>query len=169
GSKSVPDPVFCSVLVQLRMPGMPHEEVGRIAAARLAADPSLRERLLFNHDVDLARELGVGVHLRAAQLRELRERPLPSTSWVGASCHDAEELELAARLGADFAILSPVRATVSHPGARPLGWDGFARLVADARLPAYALGGVEPADLERARAAGAQGVAGVRAFATLFG
>ncbi|MGH8216173.1 MAG: 8-oxo-dGTP diphosphatase MutT, partial [Rhodanobacteraceae bacterium] len=42
GSKSVPDPVFCSVLVQLRMPGMPHEEVGRIAAARLAADPSLR-------------------------------------------------------------------------------------------------------------------------------
>ena len=39
-----------------------------------------------------------------------------------------------------------------------------ARLVADARLPVYALGGVGPDDLQRARAAGAQGVAGIRAF-----
>jgi 8-oxo-dGTP diphosphatase len=84
---------------------------------------------------------------------------------VGASCHDGEELELAAHLNADFATLSPVRSTASHPDAKPLGWDGFARLVADARLPVYALGGVEPVDLERARLAGAQGVAGIRAFA----
>jgi 8-oxo-dGTP diphosphatase len=147
------------------MPGTPREDIRRIAAVYLAVDPSLRGRLLVNGDVDLARELGVGVHLRAAQLRALRERPLPPTSWVGASCHHAEELDLAARLGADFATLSPVRATASHPDAQPLGWDGFAQLVADARLPVYALGGVTPADLERARVAGAQGVAGIRAFA----
>jgi 8-oxo-dGTP diphosphatase len=83
---------------------------------------------------------------------------------VGASCHDAEELELAARLGADFATLSPVQATASHPGAAALGWDRFAQRVAAARLPVYALGGVGPDDLPRARAAGAQGVAGIRAF-----
>jgi 8-oxo-dGTP diphosphatase len=67
-------------------------------------------------------------------------------------------------LNADFATLSPVCATASHPDAKPLGWERFARLAADARLPVYALGGIAPEDLERARAAGAQGVAGIRAF-----
>src|SRR6185312_8528944 len=130
----------------------------------ITADPLSREFLLVNHDIELARELGVGVHLRAAQLRELRERPLPRDAWVGVSCHDAAELDLAAGLGADFATLSPVRATASHPHAAPLGWERFAQLVEDARLPVYALGGVGPGDLDHARAAGAQGVAGIRAF-----
>jgi 8-oxo-dGTP diphosphatase len=40
----------------------------------------------------------------------------------------------------------------------------LAELVREARLPVYALGGVGPDDLDRARAAGAQGVAGIRAF-----
>ena len=154
-----PDP-----LLQLRMPEAGRDEVRCAAQRVLAADPSLCDRLLINHDVGLARELGVGVHLKAAQLRELLGRPLARDAWVAASCHDGEELELAARLGLDFATLSPVCATVSHPDAVPLGWERFARLVADARLPVYALGGVGPDDLDHALAAGAQGIAGIRAF-----
>jgi 8-oxo-dGTP diphosphatase len=152
------------VLWQLRMPQASRDEIKRVAQDALRAGPALRDSLVLNHDIQLARELGVGVHLRAAQLRELRERPLPRTSWVGASCHGAEELDVAAQLGADFATLSPVNATASHPAAAPLGWERFAQLVADARLPVYALGGVGPDDLDRARNAGAQGVAGIRAF-----
>ena len=159
--KNGSDPFF---LVQLRMPGAARDEVRRMAEHLIAMNPLSRESLLVNHDIGLARELGVGVHLRAAQLRELRERPLPRAAWVGASCHDAEELGMAARLGADFATLSPVNVTASHPEAAPLGWERFAQLVEDARLPVYALGGVGPDDLDRARAAGAQGVAGIRAF-----
>lgn len=153
-----------SALVQLRMPGATREEVRCVAERAIVANPRWRESLLINHDIELAREVGVGVHLRATQLPELQERPLPRNAWVGASCHDAEELEFAANLSADFATLSPVCATASHPDAAPLGWDRFAQLAADARLPVYALGGVGPDDLERARAAGAQGVAGIRAF-----
>lgn len=152
------------VLWQLRMPKAARDEIRRVVLHALTIEPRLRGSLLVNQDIDLARELGIGVHLKAAQLGELRARPLPQTCWVGASCHDAEELGLAAKLGADFATLSPVCATASHPDATPLGWECFARLVADARLPVYALGGVGPDDLERARAAGAQGVAGIRAF-----
>lgn len=124
----------------------------------------MRRRLLLNHDIELAGELGVGVHLKAEQLHQLRERPLPRGPWVGASCHDGNELARAAQLGVDFATLSPVRETASHPDAQPLGWERFAQLVADAQIPAYALGGVGPDDLERACAVGAQGVAGIRAF-----
>ena len=155
------------ILWQLRMPEASRAEIRRVAQDALSIDPALRGSLLVNHDIELARELGLGVHFKARQLCELRGRPLPRDAWVGASCHDAEELELAADLGADFATLSPVRATASHPAATPLGWECFARLVADARLPVYALGGVRPDDLERTRAAGAHGVAGIRAFRRL--
>jgi len=151
-------------LWQLRMPEANRDEIRRAARQLMAGDPRLREWMLLNHDIELARELGVGVHLKAAQLRELGERPLPCDTWVGASCHDVEELERAAALGADFATLSPVCATASHPDAMPLGWVRLAEWIAHARLPVYALGGVGPDDLERARAAGAQGVAGIRAF-----
>lgn len=163
-SKNVPGPF----LIQLRVPDASREAIRRMAMQWLDSELSLRERLLINHDIELARELGLGVHLTAAQLGELRERPLPPTPWLGASCHDAKELELAVRLGVDFATLSPVQATASHPDAQPLGWASFARLAADARLPVYALGGVGTADLERAQAAGAQGIAGIRAFAMAF-
>lgn len=156
--------VLAGVLWQLRMPEATRGEVSRVVQDALATSPGLRASLLVNHDIDLARELGVGVHLKAAQLHALRERPLSHDAWVGASCHGAEELERAAELGVDFATLSPVCATASHPDAKPVGWERFAQLVADARLPVYALGGVGPDDLERARIAGAQGVAGIRAF-----
>src|SRR5690606_34160582 len=43
--------------------------------------------VLVNGDVALARDLGVGVQLRAGQLAGLAERPLPAGQPVGASCH----------------------------------------------------------------------------------
>ena len=155
-----------SSLLQLRFPRSGRADVRICASDLLTRLPALKTRLLINADIELARELGIGVHLRAAQSGGLEQRPLPDSQWVGVSCHDADELERAARIGADFATLSPVRTTSSHPGALPLGWGRFGQLVRDARLPVYALGGVGPADLGRARAAGAQGVAGIRAFAS---
>ncbi|KAG9591765.1 hypothetical protein KCV01_g11363, partial [Aureobasidium melanogenum] len=120
--------------------------------------------LLLNRDIETARALGLGVHLSSEQLRGLRERPLPWTQWVGASCHDADELALASKLGCDFATLSPVMPTRSHPDAEPLSWPRFARLADAASLPVFALGGVGPADVADARLHAAQGVAGIRGF-----
>jgi 8-oxo-dGTP diphosphatase len=62
-------------------------------------------------------------------------------------------------MGCDFAVLGPVRATPSHPGARTLGWNGFACAIAATRLPVYALGGLVPADLDAAVDHGAHGIA----------
>ena len=90
-------------------------------------------------------------------MRRLTERPdLP---WVSASCHDAEELTLAERLGADFVVLSPVLPTPSHPGAAHLGWSRFAEMIVDYPLPVYALGGLHADDLAQARGCGAHGIA----------
>jgi 8-oxo-dGTP diphosphatase len=121
-------------------------------------------RVLINRRFDLVEATGVdGVHLGADQLRTLAARPLPQALWVGASCHDAAELARAREMGVDFAVLSPVQATVSHPAAEPLGWDRFTGLCADANLPVYALGGVGAHDLDHARSCGGRGVAMVSA------
>lgn len=59
-----------------------------------------------------------------------------------ATAHDMAELGLAARLGADAALLSPVFPTRSHPGGKTLGAVRFRLLARQAGLPVIALGGM---------------------------
>lgn len=118
-------------------------------------------RVLINGDAALAQASGAdGVHLTAAQLHILTQRP--ACGWVAASCHTRAEIGAAARLGADFLVAGPVMPTPTHPGAPTLGWDGFAACIQDAAIPVYALGGMSAMDLPRAMQAGAHGVAMLR-------
>ena len=83
----------------------------------------------------------------------------PDGILVAASCHDREEVARAGALELDFAVLGPISATPTHPGAATLGFDGFAACVAGARLPVLALGGLDAADLRTAIDHGAHGIA----------
>lgn len=78
-----------------------------------------------------------------------------------ATAHDLAELGLAARLGADAALLSPVFPTRSHPGAAALGPVRFRLLARQARLPVIALGGM---NAQRARTLGWNRWAAIDAF-----
>ena len=152
-------------LVQLRLLGRDRAEVERYALAALPLCSEAGARLLIHRDCQLAEDLGAdGVHLTSAHVRSLDARPFPPGRLVAASCHDADELARAEALGADFAVLSPVLPTASHPGAPHLGWDRFAALVEDVRIPVYALGGMTRDLMETAWRRGAQGVAGIRGF-----
>ena len=151
-------------LVQLRLPLWPRELVRELAAALLPLARRHGAQLLFNGDIDGALALGTGVQLKSAQLAAMSERPLPLLQLVGASCHDAEGLTQAAGIGADFATLSPVAATLSHPQMPPLGWSRFHALAEAAALPVYALGGMAPSHVAQARQCSGQGVAGIRDF-----
>jgi 8-oxo-dGTP diphosphatase len=152
-------------LIQLRLPLWPAEQVRELARRLQPLARECQAQLLLNGDVEGARQLGpgIGVQLRAAQLPELSERPLPWSQLVGASCHDAAQLAVGVHL-ADFATLSPVAATASHPGAPVLGWPRFQALADAAALPVYALGGMAPALAEQAHRHAGQGVAGIGAF-----
>lgn len=99
-----------------------------------------------------------GIHLTADDLRACTSKP---AVFASASCHDAESLQLAYALGLDFATLSPVLPTASHPDAVPLGWVQFSAWVQAAGLPVFALGGMRPAMLRDACAHGAAGIAGI--------
>ncbi|MGC2164965.1 MAG: Nudix family hydrolase [Gallionella sp.] len=118
-------------------------------------------RLIVNGDIALAREVGAdGVQLTGKQLSELSTRP--ELGWCAASCHNSEELRCAEDLGCDFALLSPVLATQSHPGASHLGWEKFAGIAAGASIPVYALGGLTHSDMQQAWQHGAHGVSLLR-------
>jgi 8-oxo-dGTP diphosphatase len=129
-------------------------------AAALAREAGAKA--LINADPALAAEHGLGLHLRAAQLREFPSRPLPTGSPVIASCHDLDELRLAQALGCDAAVLGPVLPTRSHPDAPGIGWTRFAALRERVALPIYAIGGMTPTHIPEARRHGAQGVAAIR-------
>ncbi|MBK1702464.1 Nudix family hydrolase [Thiococcus pfennigii] len=156
-------------LVQLRAPQLDAAAYAQLTHLVYALCEGQGARLLLNADPALAADLPChGLHLSATRLRAqaaCRALPaLPPGRWIGASCHDATELALTERLGLDYALLSPVRPTTSHPGASALGWSRFADLVAPIGRPVYALGGLGEADLPTAWAAGAQGIAAIGAF-----
>ncbi|NBC48818.1 MAG: Nudix family hydrolase [Gammaproteobacteria bacterium] len=152
-------------IVQLRAPWLDTDRYADLARRCAALCRRMGALLLVNCEVELATRLPVdGLHLNEQRLLALDERPDLGRCLIGASCHDADALARAATLGLDYALLSPVCPTRSHPEAEPLGWKRFAALVEPAPLPVYALGGVGDPDLQTAWRHGAQGVAGISGF-----
>lgn len=155
-------------LVQLREKSWPIERLRRFAEALLPVAQAAGARVILNGDAVLARTLGcAGVHWPAATLLAARARP--EGLLCAASCHDRAELDRAAALGVDFAVLGPVAPTPSHPDAVPLGWSRVAELLTATPLPVYALGGLTRSDLDTAIDRGAHGVALRRAAWTAYG
>ena len=144
-------------LIQVREPDMPPEPRESFARRVVELAHGHDARVLINGDETLARCCGAdGVHLPGGHLMQMQQRP--GTRIWAASCHDAAELARAARLAADFVVLSPVLPTPTHPDAAGMGWEKFAELVNNYPLPVYALGGMQRELLETAMRHGAQGV-----------
>lgn len=152
-------------LVQLRAHELDQADYRNLARDAFRLCEHSGARLLLNRDPDETLEMPRhGLHLRGQALAGLSGRPGRPDDLVGASCHAADDLVRAACLGLDYALLSPVKRTASHPDVEPLGWRHFAELADAATLPVYALGGLAGSDLEAAREHGAQGVAAIRGF-----
>jgi 8-oxo-dGTP diphosphatase len=150
-------------LIQLRQPALDQASTNQLLETAAGLPAAVRRRILVNTDPlhPLCSQFG-GCHLSARRLREYRQRPVAEDLLLGASCHTEEELVMAAELGVDYATLSPVQETASHPGAVTLGWERFAEMLRSTDLPVYAQGGLGERDLAEARRHGARGVAGIR-------
>ena len=148
-------------LIQLRDKTLPED--ARLALARETVRRAHLHgaRVLLNGSPELAHTAGAdGVHLDSAAAAQLAARP--ACDWVGVSCHDGAELAHAAAIGADYALLSPVLPTLTHPGAATLGWEVFSELAAASPIPVYGLGGLGRDDVALAQSHGAHGVALLR-------
>ncbi len=144
-------------LIQLRDASLPPP-----AAQTLIEHAQARgAKIVINSAMPYASTLRAnGIHLTAAQLHAQHTRP--PFPLVGASCHNAAELDKAESLGCDYALLSPVLPTPTHPGAPHLGWTEFTRQIQGRSMPIYALGGMQAEMLPIAKEHGAHGIALLR-------
>lgn len=123
-------------------------------SARLLAFASrLREltgnygaKLIIHTQADVAKAVAAdGVHLSSSDLAEIPSvrnwRDSPGMT-ISTSCHNEIELGFSQRFGADYAFLSPVFPTQSHPGEPHLGIEKFREMAKSTSLPVIALGGI---------------------------
>ena len=157
----LPD-VHPQALLVLRRPGLNRLQYRSWVEQVMKVWP--REQLLLHDYWDMVESLGVaGVHCSSRVWQALDQR-LPSSVLMGGAAHNANDLDMMSRLGMDYATVSPVLKTATHPEAVPMGWEGFSALSQMARLPVYALGGMQYGDQAIAWQHGGQGIAAIRAF-----
>jgi len=149
-------------LLQMRENQLDASALARLSDQVLARCAPYGCRCLLNGSPEHALALGYsGVHLNSQRLMSTPRKP--GGLLVGASCHSPAQLAHAQQLALDFALLSPVLPTASHPEATGLGWPLFAEWVNGLDIPIYALGGMRPESLAQAQASGARGIAMQRA------
>jgi thiamine-phosphate pyrophosphorylase len=123
--------------------------------------------LLAGADAQLASRIGAdGVHLpeRAAHAATSLKQARPG--WIVTSAaHSATAIVRARRAGVGAVFVSPVFPSASRSAGRPLGQVRFAELVRAARLPVFALGGIDADTARRIVRTGAAGFAAVEALA----
>lgn len=150
------------VAVQLRAKHLPRQAVVDLARELRSLTRDAGVQLLINGEIELARASGAdGVHLPEAgpspRPCSTARAQLGAAALVGVSCHDPAGLTRAAQGGASYATLSPV---FHSPGkGTPLGLPRFADWTLTARLPVFALGGVNAASAAALKRAGASGLA----------
>ncbi len=147
--------------VQLREKDLPGRPLLMLAEALRAATARARAAFFVNDRIDVALAVGAdGVHLGTASLPVAVARGLlPPETLIGVSTHSTAELADAA--GADFAFFGPLYATPRK--GRPQGEARLHEAVRAAAIPVLAIGGVTPERVPAVVAAGASGVAVIRA------
>ena len=133
--------------------GGPFRQLARAASATF----------VVNDDVEAALRLEAdGVHLGRNDAGA--ERALEQGLLLGLSASDLGEALAAQRAGASYLGAGPIWATPSKPDAdMPIGLDGLAGICAAVSIPVVAIGGVDVSNASACIAAGAAGVAVIRA------
>jgi thiamine-phosphate pyrophosphorylase len=154
------------VAVQLREKDLGGRDLLDLARRLAAVCHARGQLLLVNDRVDVALAAGAdGVHLPAAGIPPGdARRLLGPDALVGVSCHSAEDVRRAREGGAAYGSFGPIHDTPSkRPYGPPVGVDAL-RAAARLGLPLVALGGMDAARAPEAYAAGAAGVAVIRAW-----
>ncbi len=148
-------------LIQVREKNLSSSDLEAFTKEVLSVCRSTGSKVLVNTHFDIADRVGAdGVHLTSQQLKSTIRRP--QVPLCAASCHSKEDLVRVDELELDFAVLSPVKVTASHPDENPLGWSLFQSLIEEVKTPVYALGGLLKEDLSDAWTHGAAGISMLR-------
>jgi thiamine-phosphate pyrophosphorylase len=149
--------------VQLREKDLTGQALWALAETLRVATRATGAALYINDRVDIAVAVEAdGVHLGETALPVAVARAmLAPTQRIGVSTHAAAPPHAD---GADFAFFGPVTATPAKAAfGPPQGWERLRVAAQAATAPVFAIGGLTPDDVPQALAAGAHGVAVIRA------
>jgi thiamine-phosphate pyrophosphorylase len=151
-------------VVQLREKSLPSIDLYKLGCCLRRMTSEANALLVVNDRVDVAEAIGAdGVHLGATSLPIPVARSLIGDRLVGRSVHDASEADNAARNGADYLIAGTIFPSATHPGQPGAGVGLLEEVTAMVTLPVLAIGGITIESAAQVIAAGASGVAIIRA------
>jgi thiamine-phosphate pyrophosphorylase len=151
-------------MVQLRIKDAGDREIVTAARAAAAVCAEYGALLILNDRPDLVAEAGAdGVHVGQDDVPVARARELVGDDLlVGLSTHSPSQMDAAT--GVDYIGVGPVYATPTKPGRPAVGLELVAYAAAHARVPFFAIGGIDAGNACLARDAGAARIAVVRAL-----
>jgi thiamine-phosphate pyrophosphorylase len=118
---------------------------------------------VVNDRLDVALTSGAtAVQLGSAGLPVGAARKISGRLVIGASVHSPDEARARVSEGADYLIAGSVFATATHPDGVPAG-PGLVAACAGTGAPVVGIGGIDAGNAERVMAAGASGIAVIRA------
>jgi thiamine-phosphate pyrophosphorylase len=159
------------VAVQLREKDLAGRALLELARALCEKTEAAGVELYINDRIDVALAVGAdGVHLGGESLGPADARALAPALAVGISAHGIGDLRGAGQAGVvdladfpDFYFLGPIYDTPAKRRYGPPIGLGPLTTAAQVGLPLIAIGGIEPANVDEIMAAGAKGVACIRA------
>ncbi|MBL1141634.1 MAG: Nudix family hydrolase [Proteobacteria bacterium] len=152
-------------IFQLRLYQKYEPEFSQIVSKIIRLAEKYDAKIILNGLASDVSEYNVnGIHLNSRELFKHRTRPISEEYILGASCHNEKELIHAEQINVNYAFISPVCKTASHPEKVAIGWDNFCEMSKKVNFPVYALGGMKPSELELARKYNAYGVAMIGAI-----
>jgi thiamine-phosphate pyrophosphorylase len=152
-----------ATVVQLRVKGAPTPDVVALGQPIAQLCRLAGVSFVVNDDLAAALELSAdGVHLGRGDPGA--EQAIERGLILGLSAAGVDEAVAAELRGATYIGAGPIWATPTKPDAEsPIGLDGLAAICSAVSTPVVAIGGIDPGNAAECFAAGASGVAVVRA------
>jgi thiamine-phosphate pyrophosphorylase len=151
-------------IVQLREKLLDRATIGRSAQTFRRLCDTYSALFIVNDDPHLARACDAdGVHVGQEDMAAEDARAVVGADrLIGLSTHSREQLEGAA--GVDYVSVGPVWATPTKEGRPAVGLELVSFAAANARVPFFAIGGIDEDNVAEVVAAGADRLAVVRAI-----
>jgi thiamine-phosphate pyrophosphorylase len=151
-------------IVQLRCKDTDDDEVLAVARRFRRACDEYGALLIINDRPDLAATAGAdGVHVGQTDMPVADAREIVGPErLIGLSTHTPGQIDAAD--GVDYIGVGPVHATPTKAGRPAVGLTLVRYAAAHARVPFFAIGGIDAGNVANVRAAGAERVAVVRAL-----
>ena len=155
--------------VQLRMKDASDELVIATAEKLRKITGGTKTRLIINDNPNIAKTIGAdGVHVGQNDMPYNEARNIVGKeAIVGLSTHSVQQMRDACRLKPDYVGVGPVYATPTKKKPDPvIGIDGMKEMLAQANVPAVAIGGITVQNLSLVLEAGAKNFCMVRPITT---